>query len=51
MLGLMNAAYRYDVVTVVVPKDEEENPRIELFRDFWTDEKLRKRKWHDMRWD
>jgi len=51
MLGLMNAAYRYDVVTVVVPKDEEENPRIELFRNFWTDEKLRKRNWHDMRWD
>ena len=51
MLGLMNAAYRYDVVTVVVPKDEEENPRIELFRNFWTDEKLRKRNWHDARWD
>src|SRR5437588_6993369 len=51
MLGLLNAAYRYDVVTVVVPKDEEENPRIELFRGFWTDEKLRKRNWHDARWD
>ena len=51
MLGLLNAAYRYDVVTVVVPKDEEENPRIELFRNFWTDEKLRKRNWHDARWD
>ena len=51
MLGLLNAAYRYDVVTVVVPKDEEENPRIELFGNFWTDEKLRKRNWHDARWD
>ena len=51
MLGLMNAAYRYDVVTVVLPQDVEENARIELFRNFWTDEKLRKRKWHDVRWD
>ena len=51
MLGLMNAAYRYDVVTVVLPEDAEENARIELFRNFWTDEKLRKRNWYDARWD
>lgn len=51
MLGLMNAAYRYDVVTVVLAEDAEENARIELFRNFWTDEKLRKRNWYDNRWD
>src|SRR5713101_2921830 len=27
MLGLVNAAYRYDVVTVVLPKEAEENAR------------------------
>lgn len=51
MLGVTNAAYRYDVVTVVLPKDAEENARIELFRNFWTDEKLRKRNWYNARWD
>jgi putative endonuclease len=51
MLGLMNAAYRYDVVTVVLPKEGEERPRVEILKNFWTDEKLRKRNWHDARWD
>ena len=50
MLGVTNAAHRYDVVTVVLPKDAEENARIELFRGFWTDEKLRKRNWQDNHW-
>ncbi len=51
MLGLINEAYRYDVVTVVLPNDAEENARIELLKNFWTDEKLRKRNWYDARWD
>ena len=51
MLGLMNAAYRYDVLTVVLPKEAEENARIELFRNFWTDEKLRQRNRYDNYWD
>jgi putative endonuclease len=51
ILGLTNAAYRYDVVAVVLPNDTNENARIELFRNFWTDEKLRQRNsyydsWH-----
>src|SRR5437879_7884790 len=50
MLGLINAAYRYDVGTVVLPKEAEENAGIELFRNFWTDEKLRKRNWQNNRW-
>jgi putative endonuclease len=51
MLGLMNEPYRYDVVTVILPTETESRPRIELLRNFWTDEKLRKRAWHDVRWD
>ena len=54
MFGLMNAPYRYDVVTIVLPspaKPDDDQPRIELLKKFWTDEKLRKRNWQDARWD
>jgi len=51
MLGLMNAAYRYDVVTVVLPAVTNEGSRVELLKSFWTDEKLRKRHWREARWD
>ena len=46
MLGLMNAPYRYDVVTVVAKPDDAE-PRIELLKGFWSDAQLKKRKWHE----
>jgi putative endonuclease len=54
MLGLTGASYRYDVVTVVLRssgKQKSTEPRIELLKNFWTDEKLRKVHWHDARWD
>jgi putative endonuclease len=54
MLGLTGEAYRYDVVTVVLPSAEKQiaaGSRIELLKNFWTDEKLRKRNWHEARWD
>jgi putative endonuclease len=50
MLGLVNAPYRYDVVTVVV-KPEGAEPRIELLKGFWSDAQLKKRKWHEPYWD
>jgi putative endonuclease len=50
MFGLMKASYRYDVVTVVT-KPESDQPRIELLKNFWTDEQLRKRNWHNPYWD
>ena len=50
MFGLMKAPYRYDVVTVLA-KPEIDFPRIELLKGFWTDEQLRKRKWHEPYWD
>jgi len=54
MFGLIDAAYRYDVVTVVSTssaKQTDAEPRIELLKNFWTDEKLRKRNWREARWD
>lgn len=52
MFGLLECDYRYDVVSVVLPKDDGEekslSPKIELLKNFWTDEKFRKRRWsHD----
>ena len=41
MLGIENEPHRYDVVTVVL----SETPQIELLRNFWTEESLRKRRW------
>lgn len=54
MLGLTDAPYRYDVVTVVLPpagKQIAGEARIELLKNFWTAEKLRRRSWQDTRWD
>lgn len=50
MFGLMDAPYRYDVVTVVAKPDDDET-RIELLKGFWTDEQLRKQRWHEPYWD
>jgi putative endonuclease len=50
MFGLAGSLYRYDVVTVVA-KPDEAGPRIELLKNFWTDEQLRKRNWRDPYWD
>ncbi len=50
MFGLMEAPYRYDVISVVAKPDDSE-PRIELLKGFWTDEQLRKHHWHESYWD
>jgi putative endonuclease len=51
MYGLMNDEFRYDVVTVVLPESKsliELGPsKIELLRNFWTDEKFKKRRRDD----
>ena len=47
MFDLANAPYRYDVITVVLPA-EEERPggwEIRLLRNYWTEEMFRKRTW------
>ena len=43
MLGLEHEPHRYDVVTVVIGNDS--TPQIELLRNFWTEQSLRKRRW------
>jgi putative endonuclease len=43
MLGIEDQPHRYDVVTVILFDDS--TPRIELLRNFWTDDSLRKRSW------
>jgi putative endonuclease len=43
MLGIEDQLFRYDVVTVVLADDS--TPQIELLRNFWTEESLRKRRW------
>ena len=49
MFGLVNAPYRYDVVTVVLPAGTDESTvlQIEILRNFWTEEALRKRRWSE----
>ena len=53
MLGLETSSYRYDVVSVVLPAATDPNARlqIEILRGFWTEEKLRKRRWSERYWD
>ena len=51
MFGLMEARYRYDVVSVVLPSATEEDVEIELLRGFWREEKFRKAKWTERDWD
>ena len=43
MLGIEDQPFRYDVVTVVFANDS--TPQVELLRNFWTEESLRKRRW------
>jgi putative endonuclease len=55
LFGLTKASYRYDVVSVVLPGPEENGaiqpPRLELLRNFWTDDRFRKRRWSDSHYD
>ena len=53
MFDLVNAPYRYDVITVVLPA-EQERPRdweIQLLRNYWTEDKLKKRIWSGTYYD
>jgi putative endonuclease len=49
MLGLRDVSYRYDVVTVVLA--DTERPRIQLIKNFWSDETLRRRTSYQAHWD
>jgi putative endonuclease len=49
MFGLGAAPYRYDVVTLVLPEELRPSlaPDIELFRNYWREDQLKKRAWSD----
>jgi putative endonuclease len=49
MLGIETEPHRYDVVTVIINNDS--TPQLELLRNYWTEESLRKRRWQfDPHW-
>lgn len=49
MFGLENARYRYDVLTVILPDELKPSisPDIQLLRNYWREEQLKKRAWSD----
>ena len=52
LFDLHHQPFRYDVVTVIAPPADEDGQlpppaRLELLRNFWTDEKFRKRRWSE----
>ena len=48
IFGIRNMPFRYDVVTVLMPKHTE--PTIELTKGFWSESKFRKRNWNHETW-
>lgn len=53
MFGLAGAPYRYDVITVVLSAEEHRAVEfeIQLLRNYWTEDKLRKRMWSGTYYD
>lgn len=48
MFGIGSAPFRYDVLSVILPvpgDPDHKAPKLELLKNFWTDEKFRKRRW------
>ena len=48
IFNLQTFKFRYDVVSIVL--DEKKSPNIELFKNFWTESKFRKKFWNDEIW-
>ena len=48
IFNIREVAFRYDVVTVLMPKHAE--PTIDLIKGFWSEGKFRKRKWNNEAW-
>jgi len=53
MFGLVGEPYRYDVVTIVFGDEADRRvaPKIDLLRNYWTEDQLRKRTWSDRYYD
>ena len=52
MFGLAGEPFRYDVVSIVLSfaEQDSEHLQIELLRNFWSEEKFRKRRWPERYW-
>jgi putative endonuclease len=48
MLGIESEPHRFDVVTVVF---DDSTPQLNLLKNFWTEESLRKRRWQTSFYD
>jgi putative endonuclease len=48
IFNLQSFKFRYDVVSIVLQK--EKSPNIEHFKNFWTEDKFRKKFWNDEIW-
>ncbi|MEP6707016.1 MAG: YraN family protein [Pyrinomonadaceae bacterium] len=55
MLDLMDAPYRYDVLSLILPASDTEAAAVvssaTLLKNFWSDSKFRKRRWSDASYD
>lgn len=53
MFGLVGEPYRYDVVTIVFGDEADVGlaQKIDLLRNYWTEDQLRKRTWSDRYYD
>jgi putative endonuclease len=48
IFNLQNMRFRYDAISIVL--NDKKPPKIEHFKNFWTEEKFRKKFWHDEIW-
>lgn len=48
IFNLQNIKFRYDVVSIVL--NDQDKPKIEHFKNFWTEAKFRKKSWSDEIW-
>lgn len=55
MLDQMDAPYRYDVLSLILPASDKEEaapaPSATLLKNFWSDSKFRKRRWSGASYD
>jgi putative endonuclease len=51
MFDLTKAPYRYDVVTVVLSAEGKQGADVQLLRNYWQEDRFRKRGWSNNYWD
>lgn len=48
IFGVYEMGYRFDVVTVLMPKGQR--PEVELVKEFWSEGSFKKRSWNQQNW-